>query len=158
MYKTIVLLVLGSLITINTETHNKTLTMKSSNQTKQDTMSIEEYGEKIAGLLLEKDWEGIVDEVYPVHVPDDWQEMVKPFFAEGFGQELNVEVFPFEALPDHQLHWLKKAPEEILNRTKKAIRLSYDHSTLDATDKGKLELAVYEHEDGSFSILLVGDE
>lgn len=125
-------------------------------QEKQDTLDIHQYGKKIANLLLKSDWQGVLHEIHPVHLPKNWKEMIKPSFESYFGYQMSVEVIPIEELPDYQLKWIYKAPEEILKKTKWAIRLRYDNTTESETDKGKLELAVYEDGGGGFSILLVG--
>lgn len=137
--------------------NNKSAHIHPVMRTIEDTLAIHQYGQKIAGLLEKSDWPTIVGEIHAIHMPPNWKEMIKPSFEAYFGYELSVEVIPFDSLPGYQLKWLNKAPKEILAKTKWAIRLSYDNSTKDETDKGKLELAVYE-QDGVCSILLVGNQ
>ena len=124
----------------------------------QDTLTIHQYGEKIAQLLSKNDWPAILKEIHAIHMPEEWEEMIKPSFEAYFGKELSIEVIPFETLPDYQLKWLNKAPKEVLAKTKWAVRLNYDNSTKDETDKGKLELAVFKDNNGDCSILVVGGE
>lgn len=126
-------------------------------QNTQDTLNVHQYGEKIAKLLSESNWPAILEEIHAIRMPEGWEEMIKPSFESYFGKELKVRVIPFDSLPDYQLKWLLKAPREILEKTTHAIRLSYDQSTPDETNKGKLELAIYTN-DGDYSILSVGNQ
>lgn len=121
----------------------------------QDTLTIEQYGQKIANLFYESDWEGILNEIHPVNLPGGWEGQVKSLFESYFGKKFEVEIIAVGEMPQYLLNMLKKAPPEVLEHTPNAIELSYDNSTEDEVDKGTFNMAVYQ-KDGNYSILLVG--
>jgi len=116
-------------------------------------MTVLEYGEKIAGLLVEGDWPSIEAEIYGIHLPDGWQGKVKPIFDDLKGRRVAVKVIPFDELPDHSLLWLKMAPQEVLECTKSAVTVSYSDG--EGENSGSIDLAIYERDD-KYSILMVG--
>ena len=116
-------------------------------------MTIQEYGEKLAGLLVEGDWASIESEIHGINLPDGWQAKVKPIFDDLKGRNVVVKVIPFSELPDHSLLWLRMAHPDVLECTENAINIGYSGSGSD--DSGSVDLAIYER-DGNFSILMVG--
>jgi len=116
-------------------------------------MTVQEYGEKIAELVVEGDWPRIEPEIHGINLPDRWQEKIKPIFDDLKGRNVEVKVIPFSKLSDLSLHWLKMAPAEILERTKNAVTIAYSDG--DGENSGSIDLAVYER-DGRCSILMVG--
>lgn len=121
----------------------------------KSTTALQQYGEKIAKLFNENNWEEFVKKIHPVNLPEGWQAMIRPLYEDAFGRTLKVAVIDYDDLPEHQLYWLNQAPQHILANTQKGIRLSYDHSTGGKVNTGKWEFAVYNHK-GDFRILLVG--
>ncbi len=116
-------------------------------------MTVLEYGQKIAGLLVDGDWPRIEEEIYGIHLPDGWQGKVKPIFDDLKSRKIAVKVIPFCALPDHSLLWLKMAPQSVLECTENAVNIGYSDG--ESEDSGSVDLAIYER-DGTYSILMVG--
>lgn len=123
----------------------------------QDTLTIEQYGQKIADLFYEGDWEGILNEIHPVNLPEGWEGQVKPLFESYFGKRFEVEIIAVDEMPQYLQNMLKKAPPEVLENTPNAIELNFDNSTGDEVNKGTFHMAVYQ-DDGDYSILLVGGQ
>jgi hypothetical protein len=90
-----------------------------------------------------------------INLPPNWFELVAPEFTGLFGTDITGSLIDISELTEDQLATLKKAPRDVRDNTRQAIRLDYVVPDSDQNEKGSLTLPVYCSPDGC-RILLVG--
>lgn len=122
-------------------------------------MKLEDYAQRLAALLAAGDVRAIEQEIHAINLPEGWQEMVQPLFADLCGRDVQVKVIPCAEMSEYALRWLRMAPPEILARTPFAAHVYYnENSSEDGSgdgDTGSLDLALYQGDNGP-RILMVG--
>lgn len=121
-------------------------------------MEKEDFGREIAQLLRESKWDDLLSRMYGIGLPADWRKMVKPIFDDFLGRPVESFIIPMIDIPEHQLDWLRKAPQDVQDKLGSAIKLTYEiaHSEKNK-ESGEFILPIIFHDD-RWVLLLVGPE
>ncbi len=121
-------------------------------------MEKEDFGLQVAQLIRASKWNDLIPLMHTIGLPEGWKEMIKPIFDEYLGKPVESSIIPAAEIPEHQLVWLRKAPSDIQDRLKFAIKLSYEivHSE-DNKESGELVLPII-FIDRKWVLLLVGPD
>jgi len=90
-----------------------------------------------------------------VNLPPNWFEMVAPEFTGLFATEITGALIEISELREDQQETLKRAPQDVQDNTRQAIRLDYVVPGSEEKERGSLTLPVYSSPEGC-RILLVG--
>jgi len=119
-------------------------------------MEKEDFGRQVAQLVTANKWNDLLKHMHGIGLPPDWKEMIKPVFEGYLGQALKSSIIPAADIPEHQLVWLRKAPRDIQDRLKSAVKLSYEIvRSEDDKESGEFVLPIIFLDD-KWVLLLVG--
>lgn len=119
-------------------------------------MEKEDFGLRVAQLMRASKWNNLLPLMHTIGLPEGWKEMIKPIFDEYFGKPVESSIIPATEIPEHQLVWLRNASDDIQDRLKFAIKLSYEIVlSEDNKESGELILPII-FIDNQWALLLVG--
>jgi hypothetical protein len=121
-------------------------------------MEKEDFGRQVAQIVRANRWNELLTLIYDIGLPAGWTEMIKPMFDGYLGIAVESSIIPAVEIPEYQLVWLRKAPQDLQDRLKNAIHLAYQivHSE-DNKESGELILPII-YIDQKWKILLVGPD
>ena len=119
-------------------------------------MEKEDFGRHVAQLVEANKWKDLLALMHGIGLPAGWQEMIKPVFEDYLGKAVESSIIPATEIPEHQLVWLRKAPNDIQDKLESAVKLSYEVvRSEDNKESGELVLPIILL-DNKWVLLLVG--
>jgi hypothetical protein len=121
-------------------------------------MEKEDFGRHIAQLVRTNKWNDLLPIMHGIGLPAGWTRMIKPIFEGYLGKPVESSIISAEEIPEHQLIWLRKAPQDIQDRLEFAIKLAYETAYSEENkESGELVLPIILI-DNNWMLLLVGPE